>query len=920
MRNTLGKEQVTQNLGGSIPDEALREYCDKNYHQILPIIAEKEHRAEEGISKKGSNLGMLAAGPEVVSHTRPFQITKRKGSRKKKTMFKRLEKGVFHRLGDKGKSVSAYSRDTKHRSSNSSCKDTESCYQSSRSRGTELASEKHRNKRVSSRNIEALLESKDPFTHRIRYFNFLKTQMPSHIKTYDGSEDPEDHLKNFQRPLRRNGEEDGTEGTMIIEAEMEGHCVYRVHVDGGSSLEILYEHCFNRFRPEVKKQMVPAATPLVGFSGEIIWPLGQISLLVKIGDEEHSTSAWMNFIVISPQQNYWKAKNKKDPGNSIHDPQNVKIPRPGIPQPVIDEVREEKIQIAIHPEYPEQTIAIGSTLTKKGRNELCGLLRRNLDIFSWKPADMTGVPRYIVKHRLNIREGCLPIRQKKRGQAPERNKLENVRGFQRLNKSCPKDGYPLPEIDWKVESLCGYPFKFFLDAYKGYHQIKMVEEDEEMTALITSQGILLYVDDLVIKSRTKKEVTRDIEETFKTLREINMKLNPKKCALGMREGTLLGYEVDADGLRVCPDKAEAVLNLPSPKFLKDVQKLNGELASLNRFLSKSAEKYLPFFKTLKKCTKKSDFQWTTEEEMVFKQMKRLIAELPMLTVPKKKEELIMYLAATKEAISAAHTIIVITYQQIKQILSNPEVTGRLLKWRFELEEHDIHYRPRTSVKGQILADFITESLEDDTLDTPIEDPEELLDPWVLFTDGSSCIDGSGAGLIITNPKGMEFTYSLRLRFNATNIEAEYEALIAGLQIAEQIGVKNLQANVDSKLVANQKKKGKQGSSVAKWEVIPVEIGMPTIRTAKEPKSKANMEKYYNTRVRSTSFRPRDLVYRSNEASRAKDGGKLEPKWEGPYEITEALGKGAYKLRDRNGNTLPRTWNVCNLKKCYVHEM
>ncbi|GKC25582.1 reverse transcriptase domain-containing protein, partial [Tanacetum coccineum] len=117
------------------------------------------------------------------------------------------------------------------------------------------------------------------------------------------------------------------------------------------------------------------------------------------------------------------------------------------------------------------------------------------------------------------------------------------------------------------------------------------------------------------------------------------------------------------------------------------------------------------------------------------------------------------------------------------MLSNPKVTGRFLKWKFELEDHDIHYRPRTLVKGQILADFIVESQEDDTLDTPIEDREELPDPWVLFTDGSSCIDGSGAGLIITNPEGMEFTYALRFRFNATNNEAEYEALIAGLRIA-----------------------------------------------------------------------------------------------------------------------------------------
>ncbi|GJV12569.1 reverse transcriptase domain-containing protein [Tanacetum coccineum] len=233
-------------------------------------------------------------------------------------------------------------------------------------------------------------------------------------------------------------------------------------------------------------------------------------------------------------------------------------------------------------------------------------------------------------------------------------------------------------------------------------------------------------------------------------------------------------------------------------------------------------------------------------------MKKLIAELPMLTAPKEKEELVIYLAATKEAISAvlmterdgkqmpiyfvsralqgpeinytpmdklilalvsaskrlkryfqAHTIIVITDQPIKRVLSNSEVTGRLPKWSFDIEEHDIQYRPRTSVKGQILADFIMERPEDDPPDTPMEDEEELPDPWILFTDGSSCIDGSGSGLIITNPEGVEFTYALRFRFDATNNEAEYEALIVGLRIAEQMGVKNLQANVDSRLVANQ---------------------------------------------------------------------------------------------------------------------
>ncbi|GJV87467.1 reverse transcriptase domain-containing protein [Tanacetum coccineum] len=209
---------------------------------------------------------------------------------------------------------------------------------------------------------------------------------------------------------------------------------------------------------------------------------------------------------------------------------------------------------------------------------------------------------------------------------------------------------------------------------------------------------------------------------------------------GMREGTFLWYKVDADGLRVCPDKVEVVLNLPSPKCLKDVQKLNGKLA-----------------------------------EMAFKQMKKLIAELPMLTEPKEKEELIMYLAAAKEAISA----VLMMERDRKQThiyfvscaLQGPKVN-------YTPMEKLILALTRMLVKGQILADFIVEHLEEDPLDTPMKDKEELPDPCVLFMDESSCIDGSGAGPIIMNPEGMEFTYALRFNFNATNNKAEYEALIA----------------------------------------------------------------------------------------------------------------------------------------------
>ncbi|GJX16019.1 reverse transcriptase domain-containing protein [Tanacetum coccineum] len=343
------------------------------------------------------------------------------------------------------------------------------------------------------------------------------------------------------------------------------------------------------------------------------------------------------------------------------------------------------------------------------------------------------------------------------------------------------------------------------------------------------RNLEVYVDDMVIKSRIKQEIIRDIEETFKTLREINMKLNLKKCTFGIEVGMFLGYKVNTKGIKVYPNKVETVLGMPSPKCLKDVQRLNGKLSSLNRFLAKSAEKSLPFYKTLKKCTKKSDFQWSAEAEVAFRQMKKLIAELPTLTAPTEKEELIVYLATTREAVSA----VLMTKREAKQMsiyfvsraLQGPEINytpmeKRTAEIEYRAGEYDIHYRPRISIKGKILANSIVEH-------------------------------GFRAKLILTDPEGTEFTYALRFRFNATNNEAEYEALITGLRIAEQMRVKNLQTHVDSHLVANQvngsyiaKEPGMEGTPVTESNILCITcrgIGYITVYVSKRHELKNHLD-------------------------------------------------------------------------------
>nr|GFC03034.1 reverse transcriptase domain-containing protein [Tanacetum cinerariifolium] len=135
----------------------------------------------------------------------------------------------------------------------------------------------------------------------------------------------------------------------------------------------------------------------------------------------------------------------------------------------------------------------------------------------------------------------------------------------------------------------------------------------------------------------------------------------------------------------------------------------------------------------------------------------------------------------------------------------------------------------------------------------VETPQE---PWILFTDGSSCVDGSGAGLILTSPEGTKFTYALRFQFTASYNEAEYEALITGLRIAAQMGMCNVHVSVDSKLVANQV----LGAYVAKEEnmikylekVKSLVNGFANFSTNQAPRSK-NKKADALSKIASTSF-------------------------------------------------------------------
>ncbi|GFZ14660.1 hypothetical protein Acr_24g0008500 [Actinidia rufa] len=200
--------------------------------------------------------------------------------------------------------------------------------------------------------------------------------------------------------------------------------------------------------------------------------------------------------------------------------------------------------------------------------------------------------------------------------------------------------------------------------------------------------------------------------------------------------------------------------------------------------------------------KNQAFHWTDESEAAFQQLKEYLELRPLLTVPTMGEELIVYLSVLPIA-----------------ILQRPSTSERLLKWFIKLNEFHISYRPRMAIKAQALVDFITEFTNDvapepavvlpevETLEeqkaTKEQNPDEDLARWKLFISGSSNHHGCGAGLVLQTLSGDQMEYAIRIGFKATNNEAEYEALLAGLRVATKLGVEFLDVFNDSQLMVNQ---------------------------------------------------------------------------------------------------------------------
>nr|XP_023874804.1 uncharacterized protein LOC111987331 [Quercus suber] len=656
---------------------------------------------------------------------------------------------------------------------------------------------------------------------------------------------------------------------LVIMIMIECFNTRRVLVDNGSSADIIYLSAFQQLKVDPNK-LRPFESPIVSFSGDKVYPRGIVMLTVTAGSYplqwKATTSTYCLKVKFPTEQGVGEIRGDQVLARECY--QAVLASRENHTWVIEDKspkIMEKLETVKLVEEDPSKTTQVGTNLSPKTKESIILFLKNNLDVFAWSHEDMPGIPANIIQHRLNVDPEKKPVQQKRRVFAPKRNKAVTDEVNKLLAANFIREVY-YPE--W-------HKLLTFMDAFSGYNQIQMAEEDQEKTAFVTSQGLYcykvmpfglknagatyqrlvnqmfreqigrnveVYVDDMLVKSKEEDDHLDNLRETFNNLRQYCMKLNPSKCAFGVSSRKFVGFMVSQRGIEANPKKVKAILKISSPRTIKEVQSLTGRVAALNRFVSRATDKCLPFFKTLKKA-----FAWTEECEATFQDLKQYLSNPLLLSPSKEGEDLFVYLAVSATAVSAtlireedkrqllvyyvsqafqgaearypriekitfalivasrklrpyfqANPIKVMTDQPIKKAMNKPEAAGRMVQWAIELSQFDVEYCPRTAIKAQVLADFIAEF----TINRQEESRENI---WMINTNGSSTQRGGGAGVVIVSPQEDVLKYGVQLKFPVTNNEAEYEALLTGLRLAQALGAENVVIKSDSQLVIGQAK-------------------------------------------------------------------------------------------------------------------
>ncbi|XP_072094204.1 uncharacterized protein [Arachis hypogaea] len=631
---------------------------------------------------------------------------------------------------------------------------------------------------------------------------------------------------------------------VVITLQLGDLLVKKVLLDPGSSADALFYSTFQKMKLS-DNMLQPTGGDLVGFSGERVPVLGSVWLQTTLGEQSLSKTNDIQYLVVDcfspynlilgrpflnkfgaivstvhlcvkfPLQDHQVVTihgdhkearqcyniSMKFQNRSTQQVNNVGLnqkedtlaeldPRadfPDRPKP-----SDDLQKVYFNNDFNKFTY-VGTSLNVSELQAITIFLQEHADLFAWTPSDMPGIDPQIISHKLAINPEIRPVQQKKRRLGDEKRRASLEETQKLINAEFIKE---IRFTTWLANVVMVMPFGL-KNAGATYQRLM-----DKVFAKQIGRNIEVYVNDMVAKTKVGHNHINDLTEIFDQIRQ---------------------------GIEANPDKCRAVLDMASPKTVKEVQRLIGRLAALSRFVPCLASTSIPFFQTIKK---KNKFEWNDDCEKAFSKLKTTLSQPPILQRPLQGEHLFLYLSVTDWAISSAlvteknkvqhpvyfvsktlhhaelnyprieklalalifsarrlrpyfqsHVIHVRTDHPLRQVLHKPEIAGRLIKWAVELSEFDIRYQPRGPIKSQFLADFIAE------LTLPSE--EDHAKQWILYVDGSSNNGGCGAGIRLEADDGFILEHSIHFAFKASNNQSEYEALLTGLRLCLDLEISTI---------------------------------------------------------------------------------------------------------------------------------
>ena len=353
-------------------------------------------------------------------------------------------------------------------------------------------------------------------------------------------------------------------------------------------------------------------------------------------------------------------------------------------------LNEEISEVNIGSQEIPRMLKMGKLIEAPLQNELIQSFHEYSELFAWSYKDMLGLDENFVVHNLVVEKGAMPIKQKARKMpfqisllvkreieklleagfirsidysewmanlVPVKKPTGEIRvctDFRDLNKACPKDDFPLPNIDMIIDSLAGYEMLSFMDGFSGYNQIRIKESDQHKTAFRTPWGnfcykvmpfglknagatyqramtamfhdfihkiVEVYVDDILIKYKRKEDHVQDLKAAFERMKQYKLRVKPQKCVFGVSSRKLLGHIVSRRGVEVDPKKIKAILEMAPPTNLKQLRSLQGKMQAIRRFICQLTDKIAPMSHLLKKDV---EFKWDNKCQESFDKIKEYL--------------------------------------------------------------------------------------------------------------------------------------------------------------------------------------------------------------------------------------------------------------------------------------------------------